>query len=316
MLDATLKAQLQGYLERLVDPVELVLATDDGESSRQLRALADDIAALSRKITVRNDTSAARIPSFAIARVGESPRVRFAGLPLGHEFSSLVLALLQVSGHPPRIEPAVAEQIRALPAGLVDVALNFPIGFLTGLWLGWDPRAALLLGGHRSKPVRILACALLGSLAIALVGSTKAGAGPSYYITVVCILALMTVAALVEVPANLRFPLVVALGLATLVAAVPSRETLSAWKHSVRFDSPPGVEVASAVLAQMPPGPLWSENGRLACSTSRPVIADDAHSLHRAVLSGRMSMEPVLRTLREHRAAVQHRGSSQNCHWH
>ncbi|HET8729631.1 MAG TPA: alkyl hydroperoxide reductase, partial [Moraxellaceae bacterium] len=125
MLDTTLKAQLQGYLERLVDPVELVVATDDGEPSRQLRALADDIAALSSKITVRDDSDATRVPSFAIARAGEPARVRFAGLPLGHEFSSLVLALLQVSGHPPRVEPAVAEQIRALPAGLdFDVVVS------------------------------------------------------------------------------------------------------------------------------------------------------------------------------------------------
>ena len=67
---------------------------------------------------MRSDTDAARVPSFAIARKGEAARVRFAGLPLGHEFSSLVLALLQVGGHPPRVDPAVAEQIRALPAGI------------------------------------------------------------------------------------------------------------------------------------------------------------------------------------------------------
>ncbi|MES2919541.1 MAG: alkyl hydroperoxide reductase subunit F [Pseudomonadota bacterium] len=118
MLDATLKAQLRGYLERLVAPIELVLATDAGAKSQELRELVDEIAALSAKISVREDAAAARAPSFAIARQGEAARVTFAGIPLGHEFTSLVLALLQVSGYPPKVEAEVIEQIRALPAGL------------------------------------------------------------------------------------------------------------------------------------------------------------------------------------------------------
>jgi alkyl hydroperoxide reductase subunit F len=120
MLDATLKAQLQGYLERLVDPIELLLATDASAPSQELRELVNEIAALNPKISVRDDTAATRAPAFAIARAGvdAEPRVRFAGIPLGHEFTSLVLGLLQVSGYPPKVEAEVIEQIRALPGGL------------------------------------------------------------------------------------------------------------------------------------------------------------------------------------------------------
>ncbi|MBB5016528.1 alkyl hydroperoxide reductase subunit F [Rehaibacterium terrae] len=114
MLDDTLKSQLKTYLERLVQPIELVAALDDGDASRELDALLREIAALSDKITLRRDDSDPRKPSFAIGRVGTDIGVRFAGLPLGHEFSSLVLALLQVGGHPPRVEPELIEQVRAL----------------------------------------------------------------------------------------------------------------------------------------------------------------------------------------------------------
>ncbi|MCD6060382.1 MAG: alkyl hydroperoxide reductase, partial [Moraxellaceae bacterium] len=117
MLDATLKAQLQSYLTRLVNPIELVLAVDDSEKSRELRALVAEIAALSDRIAVSEDAQEPRRPSFAVKRVGEDARVRFAGLPLGHEFTSLVLALLQVSGYAPKVDADVIEQIRALPAG-------------------------------------------------------------------------------------------------------------------------------------------------------------------------------------------------------
>ncbi len=120
MLDATLKAQLQGYLERLVDPIELVLATDAGAKSQELRELVTEIAALNGKITVREDVAPVRAPAFAIALAGidAEPRVRFAGIPLGHEFTSLVLGLLQVSGYPPKVEAELIEQIRQLPGGL------------------------------------------------------------------------------------------------------------------------------------------------------------------------------------------------------
>jgi alkyl hydroperoxide reductase subunit F len=116
MLDATLKGQLGTYLERVTQPVELRACLDGGDRSRELRAFLDEIAALSGQLSVVEDASAdARKPSFAIARAGTDIAVRFAGIPTGHEFTSLVLALLQVGGHPPKIDEAVVEQIRSLP---------------------------------------------------------------------------------------------------------------------------------------------------------------------------------------------------------
>ena len=119
MLDADLKAQLKSYLERLTRPVELVAAYDDREASAELRALLADIADCSALVTVREDSSAgARAPSVAVTSPGQAISLRFAGLPLGHEFTSLVLALLQAGGYPPKVEAAVIEQIQALEGPL------------------------------------------------------------------------------------------------------------------------------------------------------------------------------------------------------
>ena len=116
MLDADLKAQLRGYLERLLQPIELVASVDESEASRELLALLRDVAEQSDRVTLverRGDDE--RKPSFLIRRAGGGTGVRFAGLPLGHEFSSLVLALLQTGGVAPKLAPEVVEQIRALP---------------------------------------------------------------------------------------------------------------------------------------------------------------------------------------------------------
>ena len=114
MLDNSLKGQLKAYLERVTMPMELVAALDGSAKSEELLALLRDVAAQSEKITLRLDGQDARVPSFAINRAGSDVSVRFAGLPMGHEFTSLVLALLQVGGHPPKITPEVIAQIEAL----------------------------------------------------------------------------------------------------------------------------------------------------------------------------------------------------------
>lgn len=114
MLDANLKAQLKSYLERVTQPIELVASLDDGAKSQELLGLLKDIDALSDKITLRDDGHDSRKPSFSINRPGADIGVRFAGLPMGHEFTSLVLALLQVGGHPSKASAEVIEQIQAL----------------------------------------------------------------------------------------------------------------------------------------------------------------------------------------------------------
>ena len=114
MLDTNLKAQLGAYLERVKLPFEITASLDDSDAAQEMHGLLQDIVSLSDKITLKTDGTDARKPSFALNRIGEAPRIRFAAIPMGHEFTSLVLALLQVGGHPPKIEAELIEQIKDL----------------------------------------------------------------------------------------------------------------------------------------------------------------------------------------------------------
>ncbi|WCM89748.1 alkyl hydroperoxide reductase subunit F [Acidovorax sp. NCPPB 3576] len=115
MLDDQLKTQLSAYLERVTQPFEIVASLDGSEVSTQTRELLETIHSLrSDKITLRTDGNDARKPSFTLQRAGTQTHLRFAGLPLGHEFTSLVLALLWTGGHPPKVEQDVIEQIQAI----------------------------------------------------------------------------------------------------------------------------------------------------------------------------------------------------------
>ena len=100
MLDAHLTQQLEAYLVHIRESVELVASLGDDPKSRELETLLGEIAALSGKITLIRQDDDKRKPSFMIRRAGTDIGVRFAGIPMGHEFTSLVLALLQVGGHP------------------------------------------------------------------------------------------------------------------------------------------------------------------------------------------------------------------------
>jgi len=115
VLDNDLKAQLKGYLERLQRPVAIIASVDDGDGSKDMLALLEDIRSQSDLVTVevRRD-DAERKPSFALTTPGHGISLRFAGLPMGHEFTSLVLALLQVGGHPSKAAAELLEQVRGL----------------------------------------------------------------------------------------------------------------------------------------------------------------------------------------------------------
>jgi len=115
MLDQDLQSQLASYLQRVTLPFEMVASLDDSEASTQLRDLLTQVATMSPHITLRTDGSDTRKPSFTLQRTGTATDLRFAAIPLGHEFTSLVLALLWTGGHPPKVEASVLEQIRALP---------------------------------------------------------------------------------------------------------------------------------------------------------------------------------------------------------
>jgi len=115
MLDANLKAQLAAYLERMTQPVEIVAALDDTPASADMRALLKDVGEASAQVRVTETRGGGRrTPSFSVNRPGQANGPRFAGLPMGHEFTSLVLALLQAGGHPPKVDEAVLRQIREL----------------------------------------------------------------------------------------------------------------------------------------------------------------------------------------------------------
>ncbi|MEF8750021.1 MAG: alkyl hydroperoxide reductase subunit F [Candidatus Accumulibacter propinquus] len=115
MLDNNIKTQLRSYLEKLQQPIELIASLDGSGKAQEMLALLQDIAALSTKVSVRHDGDAPRKPSFAVGRPGEVARISFAGIPMGHEFTSLILALLHTGGHPPKAEASVIEEIRAIP---------------------------------------------------------------------------------------------------------------------------------------------------------------------------------------------------------
>lgn len=175
MLDANLKAQLKSYLERVTQPIEIVASLDDGAKSQELLALLQDVNALSDKITLRDDGNDSRKPSFAITRPGEDIGVRFAGIPMGHEFTSLVLALLQVGGHPSKASAEVIEQIQAL-----DGELRFETYFSLSCQNCPDVVQALNLMAVLNPKVRHVA--IDGALFQAEVESRQVMAVPSVYL--------------------------------------------------------------------------------------------------------------------------------------
>ncbi|MDD2925164.1 alkyl hydroperoxide reductase subunit F [Rhodoferax sp.] len=123
MLDDDLQTQLAAYLQRVVQPFELVASLDDSDNASDMLSLLQTIQRLrSDKITLKTDGSDARKPSFTVQAAGAANSLRFAGLPLGHEFTSLVLALLWTGGHPPKVEQDVIDSIRAL-----DGDFNFEV---------------------------------------------------------------------------------------------------------------------------------------------------------------------------------------------
>jgi alkyl hydroperoxide reductase subunit F len=119
VLDANLKTQLSAYLERLVHDVELVASLDASPAAAEMRTLLEEIAELSPRVNARFNGEDARRPSFQITRAGADMGLRFAAVPMGHEFTSLVLALLQAGGHPPKVEAEIIEQVKALEGEFV-----------------------------------------------------------------------------------------------------------------------------------------------------------------------------------------------------
>lgn len=113
LLDADIKTQLAQYLQLLENDIVLTVSAGDDNVSRDMLALIDELTAMSSKIKVEK-AKLERTPSFSVNRVGENTGITFAGVPLGHEFTSLVLALLQASGRPPKVDESVVKRVQNL----------------------------------------------------------------------------------------------------------------------------------------------------------------------------------------------------------
>lgn len=153
MLDESIKAQLSDVLGRLTQTVALTAFVDDSAGADDIRALLADLASTSPRLVVHERRDGAeRIPSFAVHLPDQAPRVFFAGLPLGHELTSLILALLHVGGYPPKVSAEAVEQIANL-----DGELRFETYFSQSCQNCPDVVQALNLMAARNPRVRHVA---------------------------------------------------------------------------------------------------------------------------------------------------------------
>ncbi len=118
MLDSNLKAQLKVYFEKIVSPIVLTASLDSNSASAQMLELLNEVAEQSDHVTVVTSGSAKHTPSFTVGKSGEDARITFSGLPMGHEMTSFILAILQAIGYPPKVEQEIIARIRELDGTL------------------------------------------------------------------------------------------------------------------------------------------------------------------------------------------------------
>lgn len=118
MLDTNIKTQLKAYFEKIVSPIILTASLDNSDSSAQMLELLNEVAEQSDKISVLTNGTSQRIPSFTVGKTDEVARITFAGLPMGHEMTSFILAILQASGYPPKVEQEIIDRIREIDGKL------------------------------------------------------------------------------------------------------------------------------------------------------------------------------------------------------
>ena len=104
-LDVELKQQLEQYLQLMEGPVTIKF---DASGNAEMAELLAEISSLSSNINLVN-SNMPRVPSFQLG-----DRITFAGVPMGHEFTSLVMALLQTSGRKPKIDDSIIDQIKSI----------------------------------------------------------------------------------------------------------------------------------------------------------------------------------------------------------
>src|SRR5210317_2217475 len=114
-LDQNIKNQLSTYLAKIINPIEIVYFENDSDKSVEMVDLLTEVDAMSAMITIKKgDDSSNRSPSFQVNQPDYKTGIVFAGVPMGHEFTSFILAILQTGGYPLKIEKELIEQIKSI----------------------------------------------------------------------------------------------------------------------------------------------------------------------------------------------------------
>ena len=118
MLDPSIISQLQSVFSGITSAIELVVSTSHHPQQAELDEMLASIASTSLKISVRLSDNLSEVPSFTIYRDGKATGVNFRGIPGGHEFTSLIVAVLNVAGLGKMPDDGLKQRIMALKSGL------------------------------------------------------------------------------------------------------------------------------------------------------------------------------------------------------
>jgi alkyl hydroperoxide reductase subunit F len=117
-LDTSIKDQLKTVFQAITTPIQLVIASSHHPKQAELVSMLEDLASTSDLITLRMTSEEAKVPSFSVVKDGQSTGIHFQGIPGGHEFTSLVLAVMNSAGLGKLPDAGLAQRIKALPSGL------------------------------------------------------------------------------------------------------------------------------------------------------------------------------------------------------
>lgn len=117
MLTQDILNALKAYTENLTSDVCFVLTEGEHAKRAELFEFLTSLASVSDKLSVdvRQDVASLRSPmSFALEIDGQFNGIQFSGIPSGHEFNSLVLAILQSAGTPLKLDDSLVSLIKGV----------------------------------------------------------------------------------------------------------------------------------------------------------------------------------------------------------
>ncbi|MEN0058069.1 MAG: alkyl hydroperoxide reductase subunit F [Bdellovibrio sp.] len=116
MLDPQLKEQLTSVFSALENSVELVYENSSHEDQKDLLEMLQDVASTSAKISLRAQGagSTSPMPQFQIIYKDRPTGIVFKGIPGGHEFTSLILAILNTDGKGKLLDSVIAQRVKRL----------------------------------------------------------------------------------------------------------------------------------------------------------------------------------------------------------